>query len=181
MEQCIRISNINDFLYSPQSLYLHGVYESFAQQAYKADPQIRGTLLHEPIEKGVYATGKRYLQGMPVYSEMHGIVGKIDLYDTKSKTLIERKTRIQHIHEGYRMQLYAQKICMEEGGYTVDALKLHSLIDNKRYDIPLPDEKEIARFESIISAMRNYNPVREKEGLREHARCNESIYNSLSF
>jgi CRISPR-associated exonuclease Cas4 len=181
MEQCIRISNINDFLYSPQSLYLHGVYESFAQQTYKADPQIRGTLVHEPIENGTYANGRRFLQGMSVYSETYGLVGKIDIYDTKTHALVERKTTIRNVYEGYKMQLYAQMVCMQEAGYCVEALKLHSLTDNKRYDMPLPEEAEMKRFCEILSAMREYNPEKETEDMRTHVRCEESIYGSLAY
>lgn len=70
MEPYIQISKINDFLYSPKSLYIHSVYESFNQSVYHESPQKVGTLVHQNIEAGTYTTAKRYIQGMAVYGKV---------------------------------------------------------------------------------------------------------------
>lgn len=49
MEPYIQISKINDFVYCPMSLYLHGMYEGFSQRAYHARPQVVGKINHEAI------------------------------------------------------------------------------------------------------------------------------------
>ena len=95
MEEYIQISKINDFLYSPKSLYLHSVYESFDQDIYHEEPQKVGKLNHENIDQGKYSTAKKFLQGIPVYSEKYNIGGKIDIYDCEKKALIERKTKVK--------------------------------------------------------------------------------------
>jgi len=178
MESYIQISKINDFLYSPKSLYLHSVYESFNQNAYHETPQKTGKLNHENIEQGKYSTAKRYLQGLAVYSSKHNVGGKIDIYDQKTETLIERKTKIKEIYEGHRFQLYAQMFGLVEVGYKINKLLIHSLEDNKRYEIPLPDVVEIARFESVLEDMRSYNPNdQDPAGYR----CDLSIYRHLSY
>ena len=43
---------------------------------------------------------------LDVYSDEYKIVGKIDLYDEISKTLIERKKFVKKIYDGYIFQLY---------------------------------------------------------------------------
>ena len=178
MESYIQISKINDFLYSPKSLYLHSVYEGFDQSAYHETPQKAGKINHEAIESGKYSTAKRYLQGLAVYSEKYNLGGKIDIYDMETKSLIERKTRVKKIHQGYRFQLYAQMFALQEAGYVVEKLYIHSLEDNKRYSIPLPAEKEIKQFQTTLRKMRSCDPMKE---IRKNDLCEISIYRHLSF
>jgi CRISPR-associated protein Cas4 len=178
MESYIPISKINDFTYSPQSLYLHSLYEGFNQDVYHETPQKVGKLNHENIEQGRYSTAKRFLQGTSVYSERYNIGGKIDIYDKETKTLIERKTKIKKVYDGHKFQLYAQMFALEEVGYKVERLCIQSLSDNKRYVIDLPNEDEIKRFENVLRQIRNYNPLVED---KFKYRCDLSIYRHLSY
>jgi CRISPR-associated exonuclease Cas4 len=178
MESYIQISKINDFLYSPQSLYLHSVYEAFNQDMYHETPQKVGKINHQNIEEGIYSSAKRYLQGLAVYSDKYNFGGKIDIFDTNAGLLVERKTRIKKIHDGHRYQLYAQKIALEETGYVVHAMAVHSLEDNRRYHIPLPDVRELANFEEVLRDMRTYNAQRHDPNVY---RCNLSVYRHLSY
>lgn len=179
METYIRISNINDFLYCPFSIYLHSLYEGFDKKTYQQKPQIVGTIKHESIDKGTYSTSRRYVTGLEVYSEEYGIAGKIDIYDRKEKALIERKTRIKTIHKGYRYQLYAQYLCMKEMGYEVEKLFLHSLDDNKRYPIELPKGYELFSFMDTLKYMRCFNPINVTHHECEY--CSRSIYGELNW
>lgn len=133
---------------------------------------------HECIEKGEYSTAKRYIQGKNVYSGKYNVGGKIDIYDGKTKTLIERKTRIKKIYDGHRLQMYAQMFALEEAGYPVEHLRIHSLEDNRRYTIPLPDTKEKEKFEETLKSIRSYNPA--NESVAEY-KCDISIYRHLSY
>lgn len=178
MEAFIQISKINDFLYSPQSLYLHSVYESFSQDTYQETPQKIGTLNHQNIENGTYSSAKRYIQGMSVYSEKYNLGGKIDIYDSETKTLIERKTKINKVYEGHRYQLYAQMFALEEMGYPVEKLCIQSLQDNVRYTIPLPMPFEVTAFEKVIERMRSYDATQKDPSVY---RCDLSIYRHLSY
>lgn len=178
MESYISISKINDFLYSPESLYLHSVYESFVSNLYHEAPQKIGSLNHKNITEGRYTTAKRFFQGIPVYSVKYNIGGKIDLYDQKTKTLIERKTKVKKIYDGQRFQLYAQMFALEEAGYQVQHLRIHSLQDNKRYDIPLPDRTEVKRFEQVLTNIRSYDPLKPDP---LDYRSDLSIYRHLGY
>lgn len=177
MYDYIQISKINDFLFCPHSLYFHSVYEGFDDVHYKANPQIAGRLAHATIETNSAPVRESLLRGMEVFSERHGIVGKIDLFDTATGEFTERKRTIKEVRDGYRFQLWAQKCCLEEMGYTVNTMTLHSLTDNKKYDVRMNDE-DIARFNATLVHMRSFHPLRTKKAARA-AQCAQCIYREL--
>jgi len=179
MESYIPISKINDFLYCPKSLYLHLMYESFDESLFHDKPQTEGRLNHQSIEEKTYSTAKRFIVGKEVYSEKYKIMGKIDIYDTETKTLIERKTKIKQIFDGYKFQLYAQYFCLKEMGYKVKRIILRSLKDNKNYEIPLPTQKDEKEFEDLINKIWNFD---YKQLINHHcSRCNNNIYSVLNW
>lgn len=179
MDLAISISAINDFLFCPKSLYLHSIYSSFDTKTYHDAPQTIGSIAHENIEKGSYTTSAHILQGLSVYSSRLGIKGKIDIYDTKKKCLIERKYRVKQVYKGFRYQLYAQMYCLEESGFPVERLFIQSLSDNKRYEIPLPAEAKKREFENVISSMKSFNA----DSLKSHScnHCTDNIYSLLNW
>lgn len=166
-------------MFCPKSLYLHGVYSSFDTSIYHDTPQTVGSIAHENIEDKNYTTSKHILQGLSVYSVRLGVKGKIDIYDAKNKCLIERKYRVKHIYDGYRYQLYAQMYCLEEAGFSVKRLFLHSLSDNKRREIPLPGKAEKKEFEDVISRMKLF----DTESILNHicSHCADNIYGLLNW
>ena len=178
MEDYIQISKLNDFIFCPKSIYFHGIFESFSEKTYHDTPQTVGKIKHEIIEDGKYSSLKRYLQSTEVYSEKYGVCGKIDLFDLEKGFLIERKYRIKSIYDGYKYQLYAQAFCLKEMGHIVKALLIHSLADNKRYEIALPDESEIRKFEKLIYNMRTFS-IEKTEFIPNEKKCAMCIYKSL--
>jgi len=158
VDSYIQISKINDFIFCPYSVYLHSVYEKFVQKIYHSVPQSVGSLYHKNIEEGKYTTSKLILQGVDVYCEKYNLIGKIDIFDLKTGSLVERKYKVKNIFDGYKYQLYAQMFALKDMGYEVKSLNIQSLSDNKRYKIPLPDKEEIDKFETLIEALKNYQP-----------------------
>ncbi|MDP3769813.1 MAG: type V CRISPR-associated protein Cas4 [bacterium] len=179
MESYIQISKINDFLFCPLSLYLHSVYESFDTSLYHDTPQVVGRINHAAIEDGRYSTAKHILQGISVYSERFGIMGKIDIYDAKKRALVERKTKIKKIWPGYVAQVHAQYFCLSEMGYKVERISLHSLADNKRHSVALPQEREQEDFARLVGEIRAFD-IRKYERHR-CAKCANSIYGILTW
>lgn len=179
MESYIQISKINDFMYCPASLYLHGMYEGFSEKTFHEKPQVVGKINHEAIDEKTYSTARRFLIGMDVYSQKYNIMGKIDIYDQEARALIERKTKIKQIFDGYRYQLYAQYFCLVEMEYPVKKLVLRSIQDNKNYQIPIPTEKDTKEFEELLHAIWVFDP----KNLFSHQclKCQMSIYGSLSW
>ena len=144
MEDLIIISNLNDFIFCPASIYFHKLYGSQDNLLYQSSAQINGTKAHETIDEKTYSTRKSAMMSLDVYSEKYGLCGKIDLYESDKKRLI---------------QLYAQYYAMTEMGYEVKELCIRSMDDNKNYKIALP-EKDLdmqQKFEQLIAEMRTFN------------------------
>jgi len=181
MEQYIQISTINDFLYSPQSLYLHSIYKSFHTDIYHSTYQTNGNGHHKTLDEKTYSGSQRYIQSIPVYSEGYRMIGKIDLYDIKTQTLIERKAKIKNIYLGHKYQLYAQMFCLQEMGYIVKKLKIHSIEDNKRYTIELPSSEDIIAFRELIRDIFLYNPLDAHITADNRAKTEVSIYKELIY
>lgn len=178
MEPYLTITTLNDFIFCPKSIYFHALYGRYSHRVYKDQPQIIGTLNHENIDQQKYSSAKRYVQGLEIWSEKYRLCGKIDIYDSETKTLIERKTKIKKIYDGYKYQLYAQYFCLQEMGFEVEKLKWHSLQDNKNYFLDLPGEAEIKEFEALLDAIRSFD-VSQKNFTQNPEKCKNCIYAPL--
>lgn len=108
MDDIIKISNINDFIFCPASIYFHNLYGNEEKLMFQSKYQLDGTKAHETVDKGKYSTSAGIITSLDVYSEKYRIVGKIDIYDGNKKLLIERKKHVSQIFDGYIFQLYAQ-------------------------------------------------------------------------
>lgn len=179
MEQLIKISNLNDFIFCPASIYYHGMYEELDRSVYQEIDQIRGTFVHESIDKSSYSTRKDILQGIEVYTNQYKIIGKIDIFDEKRKLLVERKNKITTIYDGYIFQLYAQYFGMIEQGYIVQSLNLYSYSDNKSYPVKLPEQDldMFAKFENLITNITTFDLTKFRQSNKE--KCKKCIYAPL--
>jgi len=173
----IPISTLNDFVFCPRSIYFHGVYDMFDGMHYKSVFQKRGTLKHSASDEGRYSSRKRYLQGMDVASQEYGLVGKIDIYDQETKTLIERKAHIEHVYEGYKWQVFGQIVCLEEMGFEVMEAMLHSLSDNKKYPVEITQE-DWEKFFDLLEEIRMYDMENAPMATNKE-KCERCIYRTL--
>jgi len=178
MEPYLTITTLNDFVFCPKSIYFHHLYGKYHHQVYKQKPQIVGTINHENIDKQKYSSAKRYIQGLAVFSEKYKLCGKIDVYDSEKKVLIERKTKIKKIYDGYKYQLLAQYFCMQEMGFEIKKLKFHSLTDNKNYFLNIPKQNDLEVFENILFQIRNFN-IENKNFVQNPEKCRNCIYAGL--
>ena len=146
-----KVSNLNDFIFCPASIYFHKLYGSQDNLTYQSSYQINGSKAHESVDNSSYSTKKSIITALDVYSDKYKLSGKIDIYDMEKQLLIERKKHISKIYDGYVFQLYAQYYALTEMGYAVQKLEIRSLDDNKKYKINLPDEDLLMknRFEGI--------------------------------
>lgn len=159
MDDAIIISNLNDFIFCPVSIYFHNLYGNTSTITYQNASQINGSKAHAAVDSGTYSTRKDMIMAMEVYSENYNLVGKIDMYDSKTKVLTERKNKINVIYDGYVFQLYAQYFAMYEMGYEVKKLQFYSMSDNKTYPIKLPeqDKEMFYKFESTIKRIKEFS------------------------
>lgn len=143
---------------------------------YQSEYQINGTHAHENVDNATYSDRKEILMATDVYSEKYRLVGKIDIFDTKSGRLRERKKKIKTIYDGYVFQVYAQCVALREMGYAVKQIELYSMDDHKTYRIPLPEEDlhMFNAFEKLIEDMRLFRLEEFKQSNVE--KCRKCIY-----
>ena len=142
MEDYIKLSTLNDFIFCPKSIYYHNLYDNYDKDIYQEEAQKQGTKIHESIDNKTYSTRKTILQWLSVYSDYYKIAWKIDIFDLRTWELIERKTQIfldnnkkPKIYLWYKYQLWGQMLCLEEMWYEIKSLWIYSVKDNKKYRI----------------------------------------------
>ena len=177
MESYLPITYLNDFIFCPRSIYFHQRFAPYSQSLYHNKEQTVGKIRHEAIEDRRYSTSKNVLQNLDVYSEKYRLCGKVDIYNQQTKELVERKYQIKQIYDGYRYQIYAHYFCLQEMGYAVSSLFLHSLKDNKRYPVPVPQEGDIKEFERLLNRIDRYHV--EEPFQQNIKKCNQCVYRTL--
>ncbi len=177
MESYLPITYLNDFIFCPRSIYFHHRFSGYNQALYHKKEQVVGKIKHETIEKQKYSTSKKIWQNMDVYSEKYRLCGKIDIYNQEKYELSERKWYIKSIYDGYRYQVYAHYFCLEEMGYQVKSIILHSLKDNKRYPIKIPMKVQTKEFEDLLEQFYAY---RIEEPFEQNPnKCEKCVYSTL--
>jgi CRISPR-associated exonuclease Cas4 len=180
MENYITIAKINDFLYSPESLYLHSVYEEFDSSTYQGTYQINGLINHESIDNNKYSSKKSILQGTMVYCVKYNLCGRLDIFFIDDKKIVERKSKVNALFKGFEYQLYAQYFCLLEMGFEVEKLYLYSYEDNKNYEIPLPNDIDVLEFENLLFKINNFDPLTILNEAHSDENSKISIYNNLT-
>ena len=176
-EDYISISTLNDFIFCPYSIYLHNVYMESDEGLYHATPQTRGRNAHETIDTKKASNRAGDLQSLPVISEKYRLMGKIDLYRSKDKKLIERKYQLKNIYQGQIYQLWAQYLCMTEMGYDVQEIAFYEISTNKMISVALPTSEQLVQFQSFLNNYQAYNP--EQTISINSNKCKHCIYCSL--
>lgn len=178
MENYLEITQINDFIFCPRSIYFHNIFRNTSSNdVYHQGPQRMGQAQHSTIDTNTYSTKKDIITGLFVYSEQYNLVGRIDILDLKTKTLTERKYSITDVYDGFRYQLFAQYFALLEMGFEVENLRLHSKKDNKIYPIDLPSSIYLQKFQKVLDEMHNFSlfsPMTQNPN-----KCKKCIYNTL--
>ncbi len=179
MEPLLPISNINDFLFCPVSIYYHNLKQDPDRMLSNSVWQIEGTNAHKALDQGTYSTRSDVLSGIDVCSMQYRLVGKIDLLDKRTGTLIERKKHVTRVYDGFVYQLYAQCVCLREMGYTISHLQIHSMDDNRNYHLSLPEEDpdKFRMFVELLDVIKRYD-VRDFRGCVTE-KCTKCIYSSI--
>ena len=178
MESYLMITQLNDFIFCPRSIFFAGIYrESVTDDLYHQTPQREGLNSHDAIDHNRYSTRKDIITGLTVYSEKYRLLGKIDILDCATGILTERKHSITAIYLGFKYQLYAQYFALREMGFEIRELRLYSKKSNKIYPIAIPTAKDTEEFEAFLSKIRNFSlnsPYSPHPG-----KCIHCIYNPL--
>ena len=179
MELYLKISNLNDFIFCPLSIYYHQLYGELSERMYYGQAQLDGKAAHSAVDEKRYSTHKNILQSLDVYSDEYKLSGKIDIFDIEKGLLTERKKHIETIYDGYVFQLYAQCICLREMGYKVKQLRFYSSDDNKIYPVKLPEEDSemFENFKAVNEAMQTFDVSSYQP--KSEDKCRNCIYNDF--
>lgn len=176
MDDAVLITELNDFIFCPASIYFHKLYGGMDKMLYQSSDQINGTAVHEKVDNATYSTKSAILMALDVYSEKYNLIGKIDIYDQERCTLRERKKKIKQIYDGYVFQVYAQYFALQEMGYTVKRIELYSMDDHKTFPIDLPENDPFmfGKFERVVRDIRLFRMEDFKQNNVE--KCKHCIY-----
>lgn len=178
MENYIKLSTLNDFIFCPKSIFYHNLYDNYEKKLYQEEAQIAWTIAHETVDNKTYSTRKDILQSLSVYNEQYWIAWKIDIFYKKEWKLVERKNKIEKIYLGYKYQLWGQMFCLEEMWYSVQSLYFYSMQDNKMYRVYKPSSSELLNFEAILEKYRKFNLL-QKNWSQNTQKCIKCIYKEL--
>ena len=178
MDEYILISTLNDFIFCPYSIYLHNIYMDADESLYHATPQTKGRLAHEKVDNKTTSHAKGDLMALSVYSQELNVMGKIDLYKSAEKMLIERKFNLKNIFQGQIYQLWAQYFCMIEMGYEVEKIAFYEISAKKLTIIPTPSQNDKQELESFLSRYISYNPETTPITIN-YNKCKHCIYCNL--
>ena len=117
------------------------------------------------------------MQGTEIYSDKYKLCGKIDIFNTSTGVLTERKKEIKTIYDGYIFQVYAQYFALTEMGYKVTSIVIYCLTHNKSHVMYLPHENEemLQKFERLIKNMNKFK-INDPEFMPNEAKCDRCIY-----
>lgn len=170
----IQISTLNDFIFCPYSIYLHGIYSQVDESLYHAAPQIRGSISHQATDSKKSSSRKEDILSLPVFSDKLGVIGKIDLFRMSDGHLIERKYQLKKIYRGQLYQLWAQYFCLEEMGYDVKRLSFYEISTKKTIPVDIPGDTEFQELKLIVEKYLRYRP--DQEIATDKSKCTHCIY-----
>jgi CRISPR-associated protein Cas4 len=119
-----------------------------------------------------------------VYSETYWICWKIDIFNTKTWELTERKNLVKRendkekIYLWYKLQLWWQMFCLEEMWHEVQSLWIYSMSDNRKYRIYKPSSIELLKFQELLEKYKEFNP-NQKWWTQNTQKCIRCIYREL--
>ena len=177
MFDLIDISNLNDFIFCPYSIYLHNVYMDTDEGNYHAMPQTQGRNAHTSIDNKSTSTSNNVIESLSVISHELGIYGKIDVYRISSKTLVERKYRLKQIFQGQIYQLWAQYFCMTEMGYEIDNLAFYEISTRKTTQMQIPNDSDKVELKRFVDYYRAFSP--QDSFPTNPNKCAHCIYSNL--
>lgn len=156
------------------------MYGRYDESLYQQKPQIEGKAAHATIDEGRYSTRKTILQGIDIYSDKYKLCGKIDIFNTSTGLLTERKKEVKTIYDGYVFQVYAQYFALTEMGYKVKSIVIYCLTHNKSHLMYLPTENKelLQKFESLIENMNKFK-INNPEFMPNKSKCERCIYSNL--
>lgn len=154
----IPISTLNDFVFCPYSIYLHGIYSQIDDSLYHAAPQVQGSISHAATDSKTSSSRRDDILSLPVFSDELRITGKIDMFRKSEGHLIERKYQLKNIYRGQLYQIWGQYFCLKEMGYDVKRLSFYEISTKRGIPVSIPGKEEFNELKMVIEKYIQYKP-----------------------
>lgn len=167
----VLISAIEHFAYCPRQCSLIHVEQTFDENEFT----VRGTGAHERVDSGAadVESGVRFVRGIPLWSERHGLRGKSDLVELRpgGPYPVEYKSGPRKGRYA-EFQLCAQALCLEEMlGEAVPRGAVYHRASATRREIAIDDALR-AETLAIVQAIRGMLAESDLPPPVNDARCN---------
>ena len=116
MDESILITQLNDFIFCPASIYFHNLYGSMDKMLYQCEDQLNGTKAHEKLDIGKHIVYNKISNQRSMLSKMRSktidVKEAIELLDEYRKRLDNDDLSLQEIIgiEGMASKVYFPRI-----------------------------------------------------------------------
>ena len=74
MNDQILITELNDFIFCPVSIYFHKLYGDTDRTLYQSSYQINGTDAHKTVDNKTYSSRSSIISGLDIYCEKYNLI-----------------------------------------------------------------------------------------------------------
>lgn len=174
----VMISALQHYAYCPRQCALIHVEQQFSDNLFTQ----RGNAVHKLVDepKTIVERGVRVECALPLYSRVHGLIGKADVVEWHGETPypVEYKHGARKARHADELQLTAQAMCLEEmTGQPVmeGALYYHKSRRRSVVSITVELREEVRRIADAVRAL--YHQLSLPPPVND-SRCNDcSLYN----
>ncbi len=135
----VPLSALQHYVYCPRQCALIHVEQAWSENIYT----LRGTRAHERVDDagGTTRDGVRTERALPLFSDVHGLVGKADAVEFSAGGVpfpVEHKVGPRKARRADEVQLCAQALCLEEMfGCAVPAGALYHAKSRRRREVEM--------------------------------------------
>ena len=186
----ITIRSIQHYLYCPHRWGLLEIDKAWAENFFVTKANLMHDRVHDP-NRNYTARGKRVFTSVPVYNDCYQLYGITDCLEAREDrqgitlpnlegryklTIVEykpTKPKDVEVREDDRMQVFAQKLCVDYvfGGRCEGMIYYADV--KKRVDLHLQENFAVydVRLKAILEEMRGYLKARKIPTIRKGQKC----------
>ena len=169
----IQLSALQHYSYCPRQCALIHQEQSFDENVFT----LRGRRVHDRVDTGetTMEDGVRVERSLPLYSEIHGLVGKADVVEflpDGTPYPVEYKHGPRRAHQHDELQLAAQAICLEEmTGKSVSKGAIYHHSSRRRRDVCITPELRRQVIDTANAIRRLFDSDKPPPPTEDRNRC----------
>lgn len=197
-EISVSIRNLQHYMYCPHRWGLINIDCSWAENYFVTKGNLVHSRVHDP-DQSYFERNKRVLTSVPVYHDEIGIYGVTDCIELRKSaggikipgydgnyqlTIVEykpRKPEGQDFHEDDALQVFAQKLCVDNIFHCDSRGVIFYADVKKRVSLPLKESYDayLEELKQILSDIRQYTARGEIPPIRRKQKCSGCSFHDL--